>query len=235
MFCAEEDKHCIYSKVLCKYFLAEGVIKNQQIFLASLDDSPDEIFKKLPQPVFCDQFYRGQPPPEFEQLTQDTTSLRIAWRYNDLPYLNVDKSYGDGDHHFNLLNYMTEDEVANVSKVLWDGTYSKETSLEENCSKPDLAEEEEEEDDESTSATDGSCFFSNKLFQNLIDSIAKELRMVNFWRICIPSLGSPLWYDDNFGQDLLKFLTILRAFVQNTQCVCFLTMPMHLIAKNVST
>lgn len=232
----EEDKHCVYSKVLCKYFLAEGIIQNQQLFLASLDENPEEIFKKLPQPVFLD-YFNNQVPPEFEQLSQDTASLRIAWRYNDLPYLNVDKNFRDNDHHFNLLNHMTENELAKVSKVLWNGIDSKETTTDDRNSislKQEIFEEaeEEEEEDDSTNATDASCFFSNKLFPDLIDTLGKELQRANFWRICIPSLGSPLWYDDNFGEDLLKFLTILRAFVQNTQCVCFLTMPMQLIAKS---
>ncbi|XP_055920025.1 elongator complex protein 4 [Eupeodes corollae] len=229
----EEDKHCIYSKVLCKYFLAEGVIKNQMIFLASLDDSPEEILKKLPQPVFLDEnTNKGDVPQEFEQLSQDTSSLRIAWRYNDLPYLNVDKSFGEGDHHFNLLNFMPENEWAAVVKILWDGNNVNQITLDENSPKPEIFDEEEDENDDSSSAADGTSFFSNKHFQNLIDTLGKELKMNDFYRICIPSLGSPLWYDDNFGEDLLKFLTILRAFVQNTQCVCFLTMPMHLIAKN---
>lgn len=188
--------------------------------------------------MFLDIFFNDPVPPEFEQLSMDTTSLRIAWRYNDLPYLNVDKSYGDGDHQFNLLNFMTEKEVANVSKVLWDGEEVEESTSEENSPQKETIDEEvedEDEDEESSSAPTTKSFFTNKRFQHLTDALAKELRLVEFCRICIPSLGSPLWYDENFGQDLLKFLTILRAMVQNTKCSCFLTMPMHLIAKSVST
>lgn len=234
----EEDKHCIHSKVLCKYFLAEGAIQRQRIFLASLDDSPEEIFKKLPKPVFSANFVSGkEDPQEFQQLSQDTTSLRIAWRYNDLPYLNGDKSAVNFGHHFNLLDFMTEEDVAGkVSKVLWDGSNIREPGTDESegdANKPDIPEEIEEDDEneENSSAIETCSIFTNKLFQDLLDNLAKQLRMVDFWRICIPSLGSPLWYDDDFALDLLKFLTYLRAFVQNKQCVCFITMPMHLISK----
>lgn len=53
-------------------------------------------------------------------------------------------------------------------------------------------------------------------------------------RVCITSLGSPQWYDENFGEDLLKFLTLLRAAIRSSVSVCFITMPMHLVAKYVS-
>ncbi|KAH8246479.1 hypothetical protein KR038_002001 [Drosophila bunnanda] len=53
----------------------------------------------------------------------------------------------------------------------------------------------------------------------------------NLCRVCLTSLGSPLWYDENFGEDLIKFLTLLMASVRNCNSVCLITMPMHLIAK----
>lgn len=234
----EEDKHCVYSKVLCKYFLAEGVVHYHHIFLGSLDDNPEDILKKLPEPSFAISHEPKGPESseEFKQLSQDTTSLRIAWRYNDLPYFNIPKSSENRKHHFNLLNVMSQDKLDAVSKVLWNGTCSNEKKSDESeMAVNALVEEDEEEeeyDEDTNNATDASHVFKNKLFQNLINSVAKKLQRVNFTRICIPSLGSPLWYDENFSEDLLKFLTILRAFVQNNQCVCFLTMPMHLISKS---
>ena len=49
-------------------------------------------------------------------------------------------------------------------------------------------------------------------------------------RICINSLGSPLWYSETFHTDLLKFLVQLKSIVKyNENIVCFITMPLHLI------
>ncbi|EDS43253.1 pax neighbor protein [Culex quinquefasciatus] len=47
-------------------------------------------------------------------------------------------------------------------------------------------------------------------------------------RICLNSVGSPLWYDQNFPQDLIRFLTILKAIVRNTLSCCLVTLPTHL-------
>lgn len=38
----EEDVLGNYSRVLCKYFLAEGVVCNHALFIASADDEPKE-------------------------------------------------------------------------------------------------------------------------------------------------------------------------------------------------
>lgn len=47
----EEDRFMTHAKVLAKYFLAEGVISKQEIFLGSLDDIPAEMLRRLPRPL----------------------------------------------------------------------------------------------------------------------------------------------------------------------------------------
>lgn len=52
----------------------------------------------------------------------------------------------------------------------------------------------------------------------------------NLLRICIKSFGSPLWYSDtNFGRSLLTTLLQLKAVVRNTNSVCLLSIPVHLL------
>lgn len=41
----EEDRYDSYSRMLLKYFLAEGVVCGHQLFLASARDHPDEIMQ----------------------------------------------------------------------------------------------------------------------------------------------------------------------------------------------
>ena len=61
---AEEDKYGSYSHLLLKYFLAEGVMCNHSLFLASADTSTEHILKvnkyliiKLYIPSQKNQFY----------------------------------------------------------------------------------------------------------------------------------------------------------------------------------
>ncbi|ALC41122.1 CG6907, partial [Drosophila busckii] len=85
-------------------------------------------------------------------------------------------------------------------------------------------------------------YFYNQRYGRLLNDLQQLLRYESFapgintqqkslCRVCLTSLGSPLWYDDHFAEDLLKFLTILRASIRSCTAVCFITMPMHLIAK----
>lgn len=39
----DEDQYNTYTKLLLKYYLAEGVTNSHKIFLASADESPDKI------------------------------------------------------------------------------------------------------------------------------------------------------------------------------------------------
>ena len=52
----------------------------------------------------------------------------------------------------------------------------------------------------------------------------------NLLRVCINSIGSPVWYSDSFCDDVLKFLVELKSITRYSEnIVCFLTMPLHLI------
>lgn len=41
----EEDKYSLYSNLLFKYFLAEGVVCGHDLFVASAKEHPDHILK----------------------------------------------------------------------------------------------------------------------------------------------------------------------------------------------
>lgn len=63
----------------------------------------------------------------------------------------------------------------------------------------------------------------------------------NILRICISSLGSPLWTakeldQDNceiFGHDLLKFMYCLRIILKDTNAAAFITIPAHLFEVSI--
>lgn len=72
--------------------------------------------------------------------------------------------------------------------------------------------------------------------QSPFDMIIEDVRQLasvnqdNLLRICINSIGSPIWYSETFTEDILKFLVQLKSIVRyNENIVCFITTPLHLI------
>ncbi|EDW36828.1 GL25849 [Drosophila persimilis] len=289
----EEDRFMTHAKVLAKYFLAEGVLSKQEIFLGSLDDIPAEMLRRLPRPL-------TEVEQREEQIASEQTGetgengLRIAWRYNDLPLVSSEHATAKIGHHFNLMEQMDSRMLYYANTVIWDdshkdnwigdGELSKSSSPSISMDQQPMAEAMGEEDstavepeanveadadgdikpldnNATTAATDSTAnntatvttntktgsqpavwpqnVFHNTRYGGLLNDIQQQLRDESFitgtkkhlCRVCLTSLGSPLWYDDNFGEDLLKFLTLLMASVRNCNSVCLITMPMHLIAK----
>lgn len=75
-----------------------------------------------------------------------------------------------------------------------------------------------------------------KNFETPFETILEDIRKLssenkdNILRICINSLGSPLWFSETFTEDLLRFLVQLKSIVRyNENIVCFISMPFHLI------
>lgn len=290
----EEDRFMTHAKVLAKYFLAEGVLSKQEIFLGSLDDIPAEMLRRLPRPL-------TDLETEVEQREEQAggggsgggeNGLRIAWRYNDLPLVNSEHATAKIGHHFNLMEQMDSMMLYYANTTMWDDSHKEpDIVIAEEFSKsssPTLEQQPTEDappiptlaGDETTGAapeekappqeegisannnnninnnnsssvatnttsTKTDCIqqepqvFHNPRYGGLLNDIQQLLRdesfvagtKKNLCRVCLTSLGSPLWYDEHFGEDLIKFLTLLMASVRNCNSVCLITMPMHLIAK----
>lgn len=71
--------------------------------------------------------------------------------------------------------------------------------------------------------------------KSAFDIIIEDLQILaqnskeNLIRVCLSSIGSPLWYSSNFSSDILKFLAQLKSITRYNNVTCFLTMPLHLI------
>ncbi|XP_037949619.1 putative elongator complex protein 4 [Teleopsis dalmanni] len=296
----EEDKYVTHSKVLAKYFLAEGVASFHCLFLGSLDDDPVELLSKLPKPLNEEEIEKELADDKQNGET-DKNGLRIAWRYNDLPIVNSEQATAKIGHHFNLMEQFNPLVLRYADTTIWNGTKRKalndeddedgeedwnENGAGDNCNvrkddplavvndtpQPNIGDnsssstekkEEQKLNDSNTTPTNDatlpspspppplpttttedeaqkSKIFSNEKYLRIYNDIQELLSETRFksnfihknlCRVCITSLGSPMWYDENFGKDILKFLTALRAAVRNVVSVCFITMPMHLIAK----
>lgn len=201
----EEDKFNVYSKVLAKYFLAEGIFSKHKTLLASLDDDPQDMYKKVPS-------------PSEEQITKDTPQnpddMRIAWRYNNLPQVNSEQNSQTIGHNFDLTKPIQQSVLDEHGGLGWDGSDKHEQP---------------------------TTMFSNPQFESLLHKIAQvisqsqkmqlsdESEPVPCVRICLTSFGSPLWFDNDFEGDFIKFLTVLKAIVRSMFGVCMITAPMHLL------
>ncbi|KAH8324431.1 hypothetical protein KR074_007182 [Drosophila pseudoananassae] len=278
----EEDRFMTHAKVLAKYFLAEGVLSKQEIFLGSLDDIPAEMLRRLPKPLT--ELESEVEQREEEQAAAGTgaeNGLRIAWRYNDLPLVHSEHATAKIGHHFNLMEQMDSIMLYYANTTMWDDSHKEadiviafgdefsKSSSPTSCSLeqqpvenapaiPGAGEEitQEVKPKEETNANNNnnssttitsstktgsqeSQVFHNARYGGLLNNIQQLLRdesfvagtKQNLCRVCLTSLGSPLWYDEHFGEDLIKFLTLLMASVRNCNSVCLITMPMHLIAK----
>lgn len=178
--------------------------------------------KTIPQPCSVDTSKPASvrspisigPVNTYESEADD---MRIAWRYNALPKVDAEQRSGYQEHHFDLTKHMTAETLADQNITLFN-----------------------ENDIDSSAAADN--VFHNKVYGRLLlrlqSYIAKQLaehdKPKNVLRISITSLGSPLWYDRNFSQDLCLFLTVLKAIVRDAPAaVCCLTMPVHLFRHHV--
>lgn len=164
--------------------------------------------KKLPTPI---------EDAEAEKKTKDETpdEMRIAFRYNNLSVVDLEqKPSAQLGHFFDLSKQIDESELSKHDISYWNGS-------------------------EITSEA-GQLGFINPNYQSLLDAIHRkssepkynhistEVKDKTLLRICVNSLGSPLWYDRDFSRDLIKFLSVLKSIVRNSLACCLVTIPTHL-------
>lgn len=158
--------------------------------------------------------------------------MRIAWRYNDLA--KVDSEQGGGNqidgknaYHFDLAQNIDSDTLAKLNLTTFAGLDKApiENSIFSNPLYASLLtalqlklSEDSFQTANATSASDESVQTNGK----------------NLLRICIQSLGSPLWYSENFSANICLFLTLLKALVRHSLAICCLTVPTHLFQHFVS-
>ncbi|XP_029438993.1 elongator complex protein 4 isoform X2 [Rhinatrema bivittatum] len=216
----EEDKYNKYSHLLLKYFLAEGVVCGHDLFVASAEEDPNDIVKKLPAPLL-DHFYKNNLDKE-ETTEESQESLKIAWRYQNLPKLEVAPAPSSRFGHY-----------YDVSKVM-----SSEMLQLVRCHRFFLP----------TDSDTGICSGVGPAYTALLHSLHKVIqqegfdgtfpqkKQKNILRIVLQSLGSALWGDDICCSDhpqhihnLTRFLHALRGLLRMSLSTCIISLPAHLI------
>lgn len=147
-------------------------------------------------------------PPGAEQHKEASAEgsdndLRIAFRYQALPKIDSVQRGNQSGLSYDLSKKVGKDLICNYKSIEF---YSF--------------------DDYKARKTQKNHF---EMIIDDVQRLAKENRD-NLLRICISSIGSPLWYSETFAEDILKFLVQLKSIVRYSEnVVCFLTMPLHLI------
>lgn len=158
--------------------------------------------------------------------------MRIAWRYNNLDKVDSEQGGGSQRDGKNAYTFDLSQSIEDVGLASIDVTLFG-------------------RGDEKTHSNE-KCVFSNPVYVSLFQKLQQKLSdpefevtnsggqmpasatKKNLLRICIESLGSPLWYGDHFAEDICLFLAILKAAVRTSLSVCCITIPAHLFKYIVS-
>ncbi|KAH1021570.1 hypothetical protein HUJ04_011067 [Dendroctonus ponderosae] len=106
----EEDFRGLYSKILLKYFLAEGLVSKHSTLIASQD------LKELPAVIESD------PEPDIKQEGQAITDkMKIAFRYQNLPTSTAAPRSKHIGHHFDLSRNISFSNVDKSDIDFWTG------------------------------------------------------------------------------------------------------------------
>ncbi|XP_078536960.1 elongator complex protein 4 isoform X4 [Lissotriton helveticus] len=222
----EEDKYNVYSHLLLKYFLAEGVVCGHSVFAASAEHDPNDILQELPAPLLDDLYKGKSDSEETSPTTFPQESMKIAWRYQNLPKVEVTPvTTSRFGHYYDVTKTISPEMLQSVHSNCF--FLPEETIID---LKPAVCE-----------MTPGY----SRLLRAIQSYIQKEgfdgscpqqKRTKNVLRIAIQSLGSSLWGDDICCSDpprhkhsLTKFLYALRCLLRMSLTTCVITVPAHLI------
>ncbi|XP_025308144.1 elongator complex protein 4 isoform X2 [Canis lupus familiaris] len=222
----EEDKYNIYSSLLFKYFLAEGVINGHTLLVASAKEDPADILQELPAPLLDDNCKKDFDEDVGNHKTPESNiKMKIAWRYQLLPKMEPGPVSSSRFGHYYDLSKRMPQELIETSK--WHGFFFPEKLS------PTL-------NIEPCSLTHGYIkllqFIQNVIYEEGFDGSNPQKKQKNILRIGIQNLGSPLWGDDicctencDNSHSLTKFLYVLRGLLRTSLSACIITMPTHLI------
>ncbi|EDO39802.1 predicted protein [Nematostella vectensis] len=205
----EEDIYGSYARQLLKYFLAEGIVSGHSLFLASAELEPSAILKDLPYPMNEED----DSEPGLSTPGRQEESMKIAWRYQQLPKVQSSLACSNFSHYFDLTRVMKEPRVHRLPITTFDAT------------------------------SEWSEGIQNPLYEKLISSLKqticqggystthKQQQQKSILRLALHGLGSQLWGEacsaTDFTTGLPRFLYCLRAQLRSSFAVCMVTMPTH--------
>ncbi|BFZ03948.1 hypothetical protein BsWGS_06987 [Bradybaena similaris] len=232
----EEDTYGSYAKLMLKYFVAEALVTQQSVFLSSADGSVQQLVKELPGTV--DEVSAQTPakvtspspstahPHTGTQAAGDPGSIahsedekmKIAWRYQNSPKVQVLPSAGTQFGHYYDLTKTMDTGLVHASDIsYWSTVRAGQTSVV--SAVPDMNPNYWQLLQEIKNKIQAGCF-----------GTAQEVEKRSILRIGIHSLGSPLWGESADGRDpsLPLLLLALRGILRTAFAAAMITVPAHL-------
>ncbi|XP_004851655.1 elongator complex protein 4 [Heterocephalus glaber] len=228
----EEDKYDIYSPLLFKHFLAEGIVSGHTLLVASAKERPAGILQELPAPLLDDSYKRELEEDECNHKTPESNvKMKIAWRYQLLPKIEVGPVASSRFGHYYDTSKKIPQELLETAK--WHEFFLPEKSSSPLSTEP-------------CHLTHGYMklleFIKNIISEEGFDGSNPQKTQKSILRIGIQNLGSPLWGDDvcctetcGDRHSLTTFLYVLRGLMRASLSVCTITMPTHLIQNKSVT
>uniref|UniRef100_A0A8C2WP23 Elongator complex protein 4 n=1 Tax=Cyclopterus lumpus TaxID=8103 RepID=A0A8C2WP23_CYCLU len=100
----EEDRYDSYSRMILKYFLAEGVVCRHELFVAAAQDNPDDILQV------------GEEPRLSCEPQDSLDAMKIAWRYQNLPKVQSALASSSRFGHYYDVSKTMEPEIRQAAK-----------------------------------------------------------------------------------------------------------------------
>ncbi|XP_068615440.1 elongator complex protein 4 [Brachionichthys hirsutus] len=222
----EEDRYDSYSRMILKYFLAEGVVCRHELFVAAAQMNPDDILQELPSPILDDvAVHRPVQHPMMSDEPQDSLdAMQIAWRYQNLPKVQSALASSSRFGHYYDVSKVMEAEIRQAAQ----------------CHRFYLPEHPSQASPTRSTMLESYSALLKSL-QEVIHSrgfgVATSLsKTSNILRIGLHSLGSVMWGDDLCCHDnptnkhaLTTFLYGLRSLLRSSLSIAVVTVPSHLI------
>jgi elongator complex protein 4 len=201
----EEDVYQMYSQLLMKYFIAEGVMCGHDIMICG-PSADDNIIEDLPAATGIDKDHIM--PLLEEEEESGTTEMKIAWRYQDLPKVTTSFSNQFG-HHFDMTKKMSKERLSSVNfntlKLQGESSVEMYQTLLE--------------------------AIENEIKKQQTSSLSTPKTVL---RVIIHSIGSPLWLEDTSREsaDITRFFHSLRDLLRSSNTVAAVSIPTHLFQNH---
>ncbi|NXW17240.1 ELP4 protein, partial [Circaetus pectoralis] len=222
----EEDKYGLYSNLLFKYFLAEGVVCGHDLFVASAKEHPDNILKERTglslqsTNKFIRSNLRGMESLCFA-LSMVILLRQIIHAYLIQASPTTSTKFG---HYYDVSKTMSPELFQSIK---WHSFYlPEELSLQPKMKTHNM----------NSAYSRLLQSIQRIIYQEGFDGSDPQKKLKNILRIGIQSLGSMLWGDDICSSDtpeyihsLTKFLYVLRGLLRKSLSACIITVPAHLI------
>ncbi|KZC10163.1 PREDICTED: elongator complex protein 4 [Dufourea novaeangliae] len=200
----EEDRFGTYAKVMLKYFMAEGVVTNQPVLIASKDMKTSHFVSEMPAVI--------TETKSVNHMHHSDEQMKIAWRYQNMKVVDSSPTGGQAFGHFyDLTKTMERETIEEADITQWyDESYPTKDNTFEKSAYSKLLQCVQE---------------TLKKGQYSISETPAKRQVL---RIAIHSLGSRLWFSDSeesSQQDLVKFLYFFRALLRYSYAVAVITVP----------